>query len=54
MPTDIAAVMRRRAFERKQESATVLLVPVLMCILTVAMVLESPVFASSFRQFGLF
>jgi hypothetical protein len=54
MPTDIAAVMRRRAFERKQESATVLLLPVLMCILTVVMTLESPVFASSFRQFGLF
>jgi hypothetical protein len=54
MPTDIAAVMRRRAFERKRESATVLLVPVLMCIVTVAMSLASPAFAATFRQFGLF
>lgn len=54
MPTDIAAVMRRRAFERKQECATVLLVPLFMCIATVAMSLASPVFAASFRQFGLF
>jgi hypothetical protein len=54
MPTDIAEVIRRRAFQRKQESATVLLVPVLMCILTVVMVLESPAVAASFRQFGLF
>jgi len=54
MPTDIAAVMRRRAFERKQESATVLLVPVLMCIVTVVLSLESPAFAAGFRQFGLF
>ena len=53
MPTDIAAVMRRRAFERKQESATVLVVPVLMCIVTVAMVLASPVFAASFGEFGI-
>lgn len=54
MPTDIAAVMRRRAFERKRESATVLLVPVLMCIVTVAMSLASPAFAATFRQFGSF
>jgi hypothetical protein len=54
MPTDIAAVMRRRAFERKRESATVLLVPVLMCIVTVAMSLASPAFSATFRQFGSF
>lgn len=54
MPTDIAALLRRRALERKQESATVLLVPVIMCIVTVVMTLESPVFAATFRQFGLF
>jgi hypothetical protein len=54
MPTDVAAVMRRRAFERRQESATVLVVPVLMCIVTVAMALASPTFAATFRQFGLF
>ena len=54
MPTEIAAPMRRRALERKQESATVLLLPVLMCIVTVVMTLESPVFALSFRQFGVF
>jgi len=54
MPTDVAAVMRRRALERKQESVTVLFVPVLMCILTVALSLESPAFAATFRQFGLF
>lgn len=54
MPTDIAALLRRRAAERRQESATVLLVPVFMCILTVVMTLESPMFAASFGQFGLF
>jgi len=54
MPTDIAALLRRRAVERRQESATVLLVPAFMCILTVALSLESPVFAAGFRQFGLF
>jgi hypothetical protein len=54
MPTDIAAAMRRRASERMHESATVLLVPVLMCILTVAMSLGSPAFAAAFCQFGLF
>lgn len=54
MPTDIAAVMRRRAVERNQDNATVLLLPVFMCIVTVVMTLASPAFAAGVGQFGLF
>jgi hypothetical protein len=54
MPTDIAAAMRHRASERQQERAAVLLLPVLMCFVTVAMSLASPAFAATIRQFALF
>jgi len=54
MPTDLLRAIERRAARKKQESAAVLILPVLMCILTVIAALESPALTAGFRLFGMF
>lgn len=49
MPTDILAVMTQRQAQRSwaaQEEAWLLIVPVLICLLTVALSIRSPAFAA--------
>ena len=54
MPTDLAAALARRAARHQHETAAVLLLPVFMCVVTVAAALVSPSFAAGFREFGMF
>jgi hypothetical protein len=54
MPTDLLAAIERRAAEQKRANVAVLLVPVLMCIITVIAALENPALAAGFRQLGVF
>ena len=54
MPTDMLAAIEARAARKRQESAIVLLLPLLMCIVSVIAALESPAVAAGFRLYGIF
>lgn len=54
MPTDMVAALEARAARKRQESAVVLLLPLLMCIVTVIAALESPAVSAGFVLYGMF
>jgi hypothetical protein len=57
MPTDLLAAMARKAELRKQqqdECCVVLLIPLIVCISTLIMAVESPSFAAAVSISGLY